>query len=764
MPALYDTFLVQEPLRQDPFAVTHNPSDHSTLVVVYNKSSDYFAERDRIRAVEKLQYELGRLYMREGEWEEGLKVLKRLWRGVSWRKEGWWELLGLLTEGVRECARRSGDGKVVLEAEWELMSSSFITTSLGQDYDFSIRLGGMEGLEEPMAIRCEDQFPSPCTYVNIYPSLVDYLFGSSVQCQLRESLPVQITITSHAQSFTAPLTLSQTLISFDGGLKNVCIEHKPESESPPSLDDMQVYDIALDTAFKPMESSFSNRSSSSGDLRGACDLRFPPGRRKVISFKMTPRDSGTARVTSITSKLEAGPRTLAFVVSKTEYLRQEEFYSGSTGGVGRKLAGNNGLNEIRIHPKPPKLQIRLPALRKEYLADETATLDIEIVNEEDDNADVYLEARFLGQADAVPKWSWIGEETLSPSSEDPLSDSKATLSKIRLEQIDQAKGRKVQGTFTARSLPTEAVLEIKALYNLVSEPDTPLSKVFIQDIIFDRPFEATYDFQPRVDPDPWPSYFSTNDDEDGDDGKASAGGLRQLWHCTSRLALFASEPLIIDGADLQAIDVPDGTICSVFTDHPAQSLALAPGSSQKFGFQITVQKCDLDDRRSTTVGFQLRIHWRRQLSEGAPAATTTIQCPDLTIPFGEPRVLASIAGPPTQESSTQAPSTELDNDSNGIIPITYTIENPSTHVLNFAVSMDTSDDFAFSGPKATSVTLVPLGRETVRYRIVPIKRGGWITPNLKVLDTGFQQVLRVWPTGEGMRSEKGGAAVWVEEA
>lgn len=524
---------------------------------------------------------------------------------------------------------------------------------------------------------------------------------------------------------------------------------------------MQVYDVALGTADPLTDSSLSIKAKSSESTRRVCDLLFHPGKRKVISFQMIPRGSGIVRVTSITSKVQTKSWNFDFIVSKAEFLRQDDFLVRSGEGIHRKPAGSNGSNETRIHPKPPKLRIKLPALRKEYLTDETATLDVEIANEEDGNAEVHLEARFLGQAEAVPIWSWNTESIPSSSSEDSVPDSQTTTPTIRLGRIEKARSRKVQGTFTARSLPAEAVLEIKALYHLVSEPDTPLSKAAIHDIIFDRPFEANFDFEPRVDPEPWPSYFSVNDDEERGEEDASTFGLRQLWCCTARLASFATEPLLVEHVELEATSIADGAACSV-TRHPRpQTLAVAPNSSQQLDFQITVQKFDLDDRRSTTVSFHLRIRWRREQSDSAPAATTTIQCPNLTVPFGEPRVLASIGAPPTRKALPEALSTEPDEESDHIIPMTYTIENPSTHVLSFAVSMDTSDDFAFSGPKTTSVTLVPMGRETVRYRILPMKRGAWITPGFRVLDTGFQQVLRVWGT-EGMRSDKGGAAVWVD--
>ncbi|KAL8955336.1 MAG: hypothetical protein Q9193_006772, partial [Seirophora villosa] len=77
--------------------------------------------------------------------------------------------------------------------------------------------------------------------------------------------------------------------------------------------------------------------------------------------------------------------------------------------------------------------------------------------------------------------------------------------------------------------PTEAVLEIKALYHLIAEPDTPVTKLLVHEIVFDRPFEANFDFQPSIDPQPMPDYFHIAETKDPDN---TAQGLRQLWTST----------------------------------------------------------------------------------------------------------------------------------------------------------------------------------------------------------------------------------------
>lgn len=163
MPALYDTFLIQEPLRQDPFAVTHNPSDRATLIEVYSKSIEYFDERNRRRTVERLQHELGVLYMQAGEWRKALRMLEPLWRAVSWRKEGWWELLEGLGEMVEECAVRCSDRETVVRRAWEGMNDCF-GKSLIEGYDFSKCLDRMGDLEtKPNVVVRADEVVSCCT-------------------------------------------------------------------------------------------------------------------------------------------------------------------------------------------------------------------------------------------------------------------------------------------------------------------------------------------------------------------------------------------------------------------------------------------------------------------------------------------------------------------------------------------------------------------------------------------------------------------------
>lgn len=511
-------------------------------------------------------------------------------------------------------------------------------------------------------------------------------------------------------------------------------------------DDSRLYEVSLYSNPKDLDSA-SLESINLEYLFGTSELTFGPGDTKVLLFNLVPRDANTVRVASITSVVRTESFDFEYIISGAQCLSQEDRWFQTTGGIRRRQAGGDDVEGIRIHPKPPKVQISIPQLQKEYLTDETVRLELEIRNEEDDDVEVTLEARFLGQADAVPNWTWDTDQTDEAAPERSLGVSEEGIPNYTLGPIERSRSRKLKATFTAKAIATEAVLEVKAIYHVLTEPETPISKVLVHEILFDRPFEANYDFRPCVDHAPLPNYFKITESHNPN---KSAHGLRQLWNTTARLASFAPESLVIQDMTLEIKNVRDGAICRIEPGTPSDQqlqATLLPNDFHERSFNTSAQKLDLDDRQSTVIEFQLKVHWHRDRTDASPT-TTILAVPDLVIPFGEPRVLATTADLAQQEATD-------------FIPLDYTIENPSTHVLNFDVSMETSDDFAFSGPKMTSVQLVPVSRCVVRYRIVPLVRGSWITPNLRVLDTHFNQLLKVHGTG-GMRSDKRGASIWID--
>ncbi len=137
---------------------------------------------------------------------------------------------------------------------------------------------------------------------------------------------------------------------------------------------------------------------------------------------------------------------------------------------------------------------------------------------------------------------------------------------------------------------------------------------------------------------------------------------------------------------------------------------------------------------------------------------TTLPVPRLHIFGTEPRVLATA-------SYITADSDDPDSPVSGgtkekFLVLDIVLENPSNHFLTFGLTMEPSDEFAFSGAKQATLHVLPVSRRSVTYRLLPLVRGEWIKPSLVVRDKYFQKVLRVIPT-EGMKLDKEGFLVWV---
>jgi hypothetical protein len=154
----------------------------------------------------------------------------------------------------------------------------------------------------------------------------------------------------------------------------------------------------------------------------------------------------------------------------------------------------------------------------------------------------------------------------------------------------------------------------------------------------------------------------------------------------------------------------------------------------------------------------LVIKWRRPESGSAGQAEdnqtlniTTLGVPRLNVSSNEPRVLSTLTYSPLAPSSSM------------LLSLTIHLENPSSHFLTFAISLEPSTLFAFSGPKQTTVQLVPFSRREVVYRLVPYTRGEWVGPVAVVVrDRYFQKVLKVLgDEAMGVRSEKEGLWLWV---
>ena len=548
--------------------------------------------------------------------------------------------------------------------------------------------------------------------------------------------------------------ISQIKVAFAGGLRGINIQHKSTEKPEASTSDglSHLYGIALTKASSDATSSSPSTdfSQDSQPLVGFADLESPSGVTKILSLDHIPRDPGDVEVASITLCVSEVNFDLEVVVTKQEQMDQENILVKRSSCLVPIKAKVGRSSVVKILPKPPKMQIQAHDMSPDYFTDEDISIAIEFTNEEEEETNVSIDARLRAPSGILPtlRWPLDGEmDSSEVATGIPPHSSAVETSSKSIGNLASSANQKHTLRIQGSPIAADYILEVKARYHVLSDPETPIIKAFSTKIAVVTPFEANHSFLPMNSLEPWPSYFNADDlDEDFAGEQEVPKGLTQRWSLTSRIASLAKVPLVIESVEPQVVEIHEGAVCRISSASGVTAASMiSPKDLQAHNFVILVQKLDLEDRRSTFLDLRLEIRWHRDGFLG-PSTITHLSIPELVIPFGEPRVLASAR-------NAIAPP--------GAIYLDFVIENPSIYALPFQLTMDTSDEFAFSGSKNGTVQLVPLSRHYIRYSILPHVKGLWISPQFRVFDAHFQKSLKVNAT-EGMRSDKKGLSIWVD--
>lgn len=118
----YDSYLVPEPHIENPLEGTGGFDHNAEIVNRFSEASAQFFSHGQQRSVDYLNLQIGKELIRANRHVEAISTLRPLWEGMSWRKEGWWNLVADVAMALHVCARRTKDLEAVLAAEWELQS------------------------------------------------------------------------------------------------------------------------------------------------------------------------------------------------------------------------------------------------------------------------------------------------------------------------------------------------------------------------------------------------------------------------------------------------------------------------------------------------------------------------------------------------------------------------------------------------------------------------------------------------------------------
>jgi hypothetical protein len=590
-----------------------------------------------------------------------------------------------------------------------------------------------------------------------------------------ESCTSQLTVKSKAQSAAATVTMAEIRIFFEGSMRWVTLRHTAmKGAEKPRPDGIIYNNVALHEPTTHPDARATSRDPRSTALLGKSDLSFPPGKTKVFEFVCPLREAGEARATSATFFLASELFDLDYIVTFNQTIMPDVWWCQKPG---RKRLVRVDPHAMNVLPKPPKMDQRFAALQDQYYTNEPIRLQLDISNGEDEESVAKLVVQIAG--DQAPPFV-LGLAQSAHEDDDP-DPAEAGTQYLELGSIASTGSTSAVIEIPPVMLPAIYDVTVELSYHLVSDMETPISKTTTIRLLVVSPFEANYDFSPRLDVTPWPSFFSHDESntsiEQDQESLPKATGLAQKWCLTTRYASFATEALIIEDVDISVLSLNGGVTCTTIKSDPLDHSfphLIEPNSISERQFSVFTRKLSLDDRRSASLDLLLLIKWRRPSTSSDPDTTintTHLPIPRLLVASSEPRVLASVVYSPVPDIALP------------LLTLSYTIENPSTHFLTFGIVMNPSEHFAFSGIKQGTVQLLPLSRRTIRFRLLPLidvggsgkadgnriegkapggsdQDGEWIRINFVVRDRYFQKVLKVVAT-EGMRADKEGVLVWV---
>ncbi|KAK0617102.1 Gryzun, putative trafficking through golgi-domain-containing protein [Immersiella caudata] len=743
----YDTYMCPEPHEEYPLNNVPGTDYGHLIVDCLMRARKEFLQRQQVRFAAELSLECARELTKSRDWNGVVELLRPLWKDMSFRTEGWLTIAEELSWILRGAAAMVGEASLVVAIDWELLNREF-TRRPKWYYDISKSLDGMSPQSRPH-VHIEDG--QTLSFVSS-----SFIFKDE-EGKAGQSANGQLTLQSNAHQGSAPIRLSSVQVDFNGSVNRIIFEHEDDADVQQKHGSTLLSAVSLTAATSKGKAPATDPDSPDEEqmviLKGDANLSLEPGQTIVLGVQIPLREPGETCAVSLTLNMQLESFDLDQYQSLQPGRGVNLWYLSASRT--KRIPREDPL-AVRVLPRPPQMEIVGLTWKDQYYTDEPITLEFEIVNEEDFDAPAKLDAILVGPLPPVFIVEAPGQDE---TSSDDGGKEESRLSGLSLGAIESSKSIITYVRVPPIPQPTQYSLTLKVVYFLSTNPGTPITQTAVFQLNIVNPFEANYDLLPRVHPDPWPSFFDPEGvrDPSEDDTHLLPKGLSQTWALVTRYASFASEDLRVHDVDIRVQTSrtvrchPIRTLPSL--PNPQGGWVVKPKTIEDAAFDITSQKHTLDDRSQSTLDVSLVIKWSRLTSPHAPPNTTTLPVPRFILFGTEPRVLAS------------ASPIRLKDGSKPLIVLQIIIENASNHFLTFGLSMEPSDDFAFSGPKQTTMHLLPVSRRSVTYRLLPLgngtSTGGWIKPGLVVRDKYFQKVLRVSPT-EGMKLDKDGSfLVWV---
>lgn len=728
---MYDTYLTPDPAIESKLLEKGADSYAKRICDNIDQALMTFKARDQRRMVDVLRYFQAVEMIGVGDWSAVQRSLQPVWQSSHWRQSGWKLLLSKIDRLLLESAVHLQDHELCLLLNWEL----------------SVLLPGFKGVTPPESTPVSTAL-DPESMTNGLAS--SFTFAADTG-HVGESVPVQFSVRPLSSAQLFGMRLIEVKIAFDGGINPILLKPADSDLGHKVAEHDTLFRIEL-SEVSAVSSTISKRLSINGGSYwlGEADLTLNIHGYSVYCFDVTPREAGPVSVASITMLVSNGSQEITINAANTGVDSPRWWELRNERVVEREFGMHRNVSAMNVLPKPPKVEIEIKDLSATYYTNEKIILDIQITNHEEESVHGQLFTQFIGADNGGVSLQWLQEDIAAISSGGP--DEVVTSLLVEIEPLETGATRSLKAIAIGVIEPIDHELEIKFAYTLQSDNTTLLNKDIVVDLPVIRPFEANAFFYPRLHSDQWPDFFSSPESDSSEEPK----GLKQVFKVRADIASFATDPLRVHRLELIPRRLVGGAVSKCgsgthkqFDEAESKYVEMKNEETAQFHFDLELQKLALGNRAPVTADYAIDVHWSRTTTPD-DINISTLLLPKLLAPMSEPRVLLGVE---KQEN--------VDN----VYLLTYTIENPSMHFLTFNVSFESGDGFAFSGPKSRSISLVPISRYTIDYRILMQKNKEWVNIQLNVLDAFFGQVLKVVPASDGIRVDKQGQIqIWSDKS
>lgn len=119
----YDSYMCPEPYEEHP--LVGEGVNHARMIIdLLMRAKAEFQKRRQSRLSAELALDCSKELERVQAWKQILELLTPLWRSMSFRAEGWWDITEALSWTLRNAAVEVGQANLVIAIDWELLNRS----------------------------------------------------------------------------------------------------------------------------------------------------------------------------------------------------------------------------------------------------------------------------------------------------------------------------------------------------------------------------------------------------------------------------------------------------------------------------------------------------------------------------------------------------------------------------------------------------------------------------------------------------------------